>query len=267
MRKTQIGNSTRLILATLLCAASPARAASFVINVIFDGGLTASQQSLFTSAANTWTSLLPAYQPGINISPLTISASGVVIDGEGGVLGSAGPDSVVSRAGFWLAATGTMHFDIADLTNLETNGTLSSVILHEMAHVMGFGTLWDLNNVYVDGTGQYTGANALAAYRTEFSQPGVGFIPVELGGSPGTANGHWDEVDGGSGNTGRVSSQGDMRFELMTGWLNSYSFIGKTTVQSFVDIGFVGAAEVPEPATTATLAAGTLLLICFKRRR
>jgi hypothetical protein len=157
-----------------------------------------------------------------------------------------------------------MQFDTADLNQMEANGTLSSVILHEMAHVMGFGTLWELNNVYVDGTGRYTGANALAAYRTEFNQPGATFVPVELGGGSGTANGHWDEVDNGAGNTGRVSALGDIRFELMTGWLNTPSYISETTVQSFVDIGFVTA--VPEPTTLLSLASGALLLVFFKRR-
>jgi hypothetical protein len=55
-----------------------------------------------------------------------------------------------------------------------------------------------------------------------------------------------------------------MRFELMTGWLNTPSYISETTVQSFVDIGFV--AAVPEPATLLSLASGALLLVLFKRR-
>ncbi len=252
-------------LTLLLCLALPSVASSFVIDVNFGGGLTLSQQGLFTAAANTWMSLLPNYRAGINMSPLTITATGLSIDGVGGTLGSAGPDVVVSRAGFWLAASGSMEFDTADLTQLETNGTLTAVILHEMAHVMGFGTLWDLNNIYIDGSGRYTGANALAAYRTEFNQPGATFVPVELGGGLGTANGHWDEVDNGAGNTGRVSSKGDMRFELMTGWLNSPTYISETTVQSFVDIGFE--AAVPEPSTLVSLASGTLVLILFRRRR
>ena len=251
-------------LMAVLCLASPSLASSFIIDVNFGNGLTVSQQSLFSAAANTWMSLLPGYRAGINLSPLVITASGVSIDGVGGTLGSAGPDSVVSRAGFWLAANGSMQFDTADLTQMEANGTLSSVILHEMAHVMGFGTLWDLNNVYIDGTGRYTGANALAAYRTEFNQPGATFVPVELGGGSGTANGHWDEVDNGAANTGRVSSLGDIRFEIMTGWLNTPSYISQTTVQSFVDIGFV--AAIPEPATLFSLASGALLIGFIKRR-
>ena len=265
MRNRTIEKWSLLLPAALLCLSSQALATPFVINVNFTGGLTASQQSVFTTAANTWMSLLPNYQTGIAISPLTINASGANIDGAGGILGSAGPNSIVSRAGFWLAATGSMQFDTADLTNLESNGSLNAVIMHEMAHVMGFGTLWTNNNVYVNGTGQFTGSNALSAYRTEFNLPAAAFVPVELGGGSGTANGHWDEVDGGGAATGRVSALGDMQYELMTGWLNSSIFISKTTVQSFVDIGFASAADVPEPTTLASAAAGALLLLCFKR--
>lgn len=265
MRNKASRRWTLYSLAALLCLATPAMATPFVINVNFLGGLTPTQQGFFTNAANTWMSLLPAYQPGISIASLNISARGVAIDGVGGVLGSAGPNSIVNQGLYSLATTGSMQFDSADLANLETNGTLGQVILHEMAHAMGFGTLWTDNSVYIDGSGQYTGTNALAAYRTEFSQAAAVFIPVELSGGGGTADGHWDEVDGGSGNTGRVSSFGDMRFELMTGWLNSPTYISQTTLQSFVDIGFVTA--IPEPATLFSVASGALILVFFKRYR
>ncbi|MBL8241750.1 MAG: PEP-CTERM sorting domain-containing protein [Bryobacterales bacterium] len=244
-----------------------AHAAPFTINVVMGGGLTTTQQAVFTTAANTWMGLLPSYQAGINIASLNINASGVAIDGAGGILGSAGPDTITNQGGFWLSTTGTMQFDTADLTNMENNGTLLAVILHEMAHVMGFGTLWNLNNVYTDGTGQYTGANAIAAYRTEYNQLLATFVPVELGGGPGTANGHWNENDGGGCCTGIISSNGDMTFDLMTGWLNGGSFISNTTVASFTDIGYMSAgAAIPEPGTFALFGAG-LAIVGFHRRR
>jgi hypothetical protein len=60
-----------------------------------------------------------------------------------------------------------------------------------------------------------------------------------LGGGAGTANGHWNEVDGGSGLTGIVDGSGnDMRNELMTGWLNTPLFISKTTIASLGDLGY-----------------------------
>jgi hypothetical protein len=136
-----------------------------------------------------------------------------------------------------------------------------------MAHVMGFGTLWTDNGVYLNNTGQYTGPAALSIYKVEFSQPSATFIPVELGGGPGTANGHWNEVDGGSALTGIVSPLGDMQFELMTGWINTPYFISQTTVASFVDIGFQSAsADVPEPASMALFSIGLVAIGVLRRR-
>jgi hypothetical protein len=37
-----------------------------------------------------------------------------------------------------------MSFDTADLDRMEADGCLQDVILHEMGHVLGFGTLWSL---------------------------------------------------------------------------------------------------------------------------
>jgi len=245
-------------------------AAPFNIVVNFLGGLSPTQQAIFSTAATTWTTLLPNYQAGINIPSLTISAQGSAIDGVGGVLGSAGPDGITNQGGFWLSTTGSMEFDTADLANLEANNLLLPVILHEMAHVMGFGTLWNLNNVYAPilNPGEFTGDNAVAAYQAEFNQPGSLFVPVELGGGQGTAGGHWDEVNGGAGPTGIVSAQGDKQFELMTGWINTPYYISNTTIASFVDIGYEAAAPVgiPEPGTMTLFGAGIVLIALYRRR-
>lgn len=236
--------------------------ASFTINVNFTGGLTPSQQAIFSTAASTWQSLITGYRPGITLTGININATGAAIDGVGGILGSAGPTSGVTQAGFVLATAGSMTFDSADLASLESSGSLLPVILHEMGHVMGFGTLWTNNGVYVNGSGAFTGAAALAAYQIEFNQPGATFVPVELGGGGGTADGHWNEVDGGAGPTGIVSGAGDMRNELMTGWLNTPYFISQTTLGSFYDIGYT---VIPTPG--AAVLAGMGVLTLGRRRR
>ena len=247
-----------LIASVGFLAAGSARALPLDINVVFGGGLTASQQTIFSQAEATWEGLLTGYQPGITLTEGTINAAGAAIDGVGGILGSAGPEFGTAQGGFILTTSGSMQFDTADLASLESGGWLEAVILHEMAHVLGLGTLWTWNGVYLTGSGQYTGAYGLAAYQTEFSQPGATYVPVELGGGGGTANGHWNEVNYGAGLTGITDGEGrDMRNELMTGWLNSPTFISQTTVQSFRDLGFT---VVPEPSTALLLAAGLLTL-------
>lgn len=253
-------------LLSVLLFASASAAAPLNIQLNFGSGFTPAQQSIFTLAANTWMSLLVGYAPGINISALQINASAPFIDGAGGTLGQAGPTFVTNQGGFTLATQGIMQFDSADVAQLELDGLLQDVILHEMGHVLGLGTLWTSNNVYVNGTGQYTGAFGLAAYRAEFNQPLAAFVPVELGGGTGTANGHWNEVDGGAGLTGITDAQGrDMRDELMTGWLNGNSFISNLTVQSFRDIGYAPTA-IPEPSTII-LVSGAFGLLLFRHRR
>ncbi|MFT7514560.1 MAG: hypothetical protein ACI9QL_003782 [Candidatus Omnitrophota bacterium] len=128
--------------------------------------------------------------------------------------------------------------------------------------------------LYVNGTGQYTGANALAAWQTEFGQTAATFVPIELGGG-GTANGHFNEVDGGAGLTGFVSNietgpNNDFRNELMTGWLNAPSFISNVTIGSLADLGYdviYNTAAVPEPQTALPLLFLCVMVFSIRRRR
>jgi hypothetical protein len=244
------------------------------ISIVFDGGLTPSQQALFTSARTTWENALQGYQPGITQPGPTIRASGVAIDGVGGILGQAGWTDGIIEAGYALTTAGMMQFDSADLDSMESAGVLEAVILHEMAHVLGFGTLWSFshlgvvyNDVYPALNGQYIGANALNQYRIEFNQPAATYVPVEQGGGGGTANSHWNEVDGGAALTGitQAGTGNDMAFELMTGWLNSPTFLSQTTLESFRDIGFT---PIPEPAAAAgALALGIVGFAWWRRSR
>lgn len=252
---------TAIVLSLVLSSTS--QAVPFDIELNFLGGLTASQQAIFATAETTWESLVLSYKDSWvpTGTKLKIDAKGEAIDGVGGTLGFAGPTTgIASGSGNYLyAKSGEMTFDLADLGALESGGSLLNVILHEMAHVMGIGTLWSSSGVgipgfqelYVAGSGEYTGANALAAYNAEFSQTGT-FVPVELGGGGGTANAHWNEVNGGGGLTGITDSLGrDSSKMLMTGWLNSGSFISDTTLGSFEDLGYnTSLSAVPESMFT-----------------
>ncbi|MCA9172661.1 MAG: hypothetical protein KDB23_33580, partial [Planctomycetales bacterium] len=173
----------------------------YQIQVIFpDSTLTTSQKAIFTQAANRWSELIIGDIPDVNVSgyglvdDLVIEATAPSIDGVNGILGSAGPSSL--RSGSYLPAYGTMRFDSADINALENNGQLLNVILHEMGHVIGIGTIWSYKGV-LTGAGtsdpRYTGANAVAEYNSIFGLS-ASSIPVENTGGSGTRDAHWRET-------------------------------------------------------------------------
>lgn len=255
-------HSRALIVTAFALTATASQAATFNIQVVFGGGLTLSQQSIFSQAETFWESVIIGYKPNVTLTGIVINAAGSVIDGAFGILGSAGPDTIVKTRGTWYATEGSMNFDTADMAWMEGNGSLLSVIMHEMAHVIGFGTLWTENSVYVNNSGQFTGSNALAAYRSEFNSPSATFVQVETDFGPGTANGHWDENWAGGTQ------------ELMTGFLDTPAFVSNTTVRSFADIGYTTAnlpavAPVPLPAGAVLLlgALGVLGAVGARRRQ
>ena len=243
--------------------------AVFDIVLVFGGGLSPSEQTLFAAAETFWESVITGYAPGVLLTGITITATGAALDGFGGVLGSAGPSNLTFQGSHFYATTGNMQFDTADIPSLVSGGTFDDVVRHEMGHVLGFGTLWAPNNVYVDGSGRYTGINALASYQTEYNLPLATFVPIELGGGQGTMDGHWDEVNGGGTNTGILDLQGrDKRFEMMTGWLDTPAHVSNTTVESFRDIGYtVNVSAVPEPAAILLLLAGIPMVSGLSARR
>src|SRR5262249_59644139 len=92
-----------------------------------------------------------------------------------------------------------MQFDVADVAALETSGRFRDVVLHEMAHVIGFGSLWALKDLIVgrgtgnpffpggSASGAFVGAEALGTIFTG------AIVPVEGGFGPGTRDVHWRE--------------------------------------------------------------------------
>ena len=188
-------------------------------------------QGAFTSAAIRWAQIIVADIPDFNsstygfIDDLLIDASIVAIDGAGGILGQAGPDEF--RPGSRLPSHGEMEFDSADVAAMFANGTWTNVILHEMGHILGIGTLWTTLGLKNGPSGDYIGTNALREYRTLSGNSSATSIPIEHDFGAGTANAHWDED--------RFNA------ELMTGFIEAAGVampISRMTVGSLQDMGY-----------------------------
>lgn len=114
-----------------------------------------------------------------------------------GVLGSAGPTLVRTNNSQPIA--GTMRFSI-DFFN--SGDITEDVILHEMAHAMGFGTVWDLIGCLSTACDEntpapvtYTCENGLAQYALTNCTTLHPNLTIETStGSPGSDCGHWAEA-------------------------------------------------------------------------
>ena len=100
-----------------------------------------SQAALLSVAEGFWESVVLGYSDGADIGPLTISVGAFEIDGVDGTLAEADPTEVVEGGGLVRPTAGFVDFDLADLGPLEAQGELLDTLVHEVAHVMGFGSL------------------------------------------------------------------------------------------------------------------------------
>ena len=177
---------------------------------------------IFQAAAARWEQVITADLPDVNgIDDLLITVNVGAIDGSGGTLGFAGPDSFRSAALGGLPLTGSTTLDSADLASLEAIGILDDTVLHEFGHILGIGTIWDRKGL-ISGS-DYTGVSARREYQALGGQSS--FVPLETNGGPGTALGHW--------------SEDVFNNELMTGFINRQSNpLSKLTIGSLQDIGY-----------------------------
>ncbi|MCZ0933663.1 MAG: leucine-rich repeat protein [Gemmatimonadetes bacterium] len=238
----------------------------FDIDLILLDDVTESQAEAFAKAVRFWTAILadteladvPLGQdvaPGCwdittdqrigTVDDIAIVATVREIDGEDGLLARAGP--CVIRAGSRLPSVGALELDAADLARLEERGNLKDVeevILHEIGHVLGIGTVWVhhglLRNPSVHDSGadtHFTGPLAIAAFD---ERGGANYddgekVPVENTAGPGSADSHWRESV--------------LAHELMTPFqaVGERDLLSLITVQSLADLGYavkVGLAEI-----------------------
>ena len=139
------------------------------------------------------------------VDDLLIYADVREVDGPGGILAGAGPCQI--RAESALPVVGVMFFDVEDLDEMEQveeGRHLYGTILHEMAHVIGFGTLWEylglledpvgLNNPTGNEDPHFVGNSAIQAFFEIGGDEYTGEpVPVQNLGGRGVVNGHWRE--------------------------------------------------------------------------
>lgn len=252
----------------------------FNIVVVFGNNeLSPAQRAAFETAADRWGEvivgdlgnvvagdpLLPegftcTGEPGFSgfVDDLVISAVGEPIDGPGSVLGSAGPCLIRGDGSngdlFPLPIYGTMRFDVADLDSLEADGTLEAVILHEMGHVLGIGSLWEANGFLVGSEDQggdpdspdydprYIAPETNAAYTDLLNDAGLPLedsVPIANTGGPGTRDSHWRELT--------------FDTELMTGFLSpTTNPLSTLTVSTLFDLGYEVDLQSADPYTIPT---------------
>jgi hypothetical protein len=165
-------------------------------------------------------------------------------DGNGNILGQAGPCAV--NSGTNLTAYGAMEFDSLDLGDLVADGSLTDVIVHEMGHVLGIGTLWNYRRTLLSGDGSSDPFFTGTAARTQFAELNTVTyagtpVPVENSGGAGTRDAHWRESV--------------LRNELMTGFLNRGSNpLSRISIASLRDMGYTVNLTAADPYTlTAAL--------------
>lgn len=201
------------------------------IKIRFIGQFTESQKSIFRSAAKRWGRILYGNLPPVEVNGeiidgLLITAESIVIDGQGRTLASSGPQHL--RADTLIPITGKMEFDVADLQDMKEKGTLFDVAFHEIAHVLGFGTLWEeLGLIQNDDQNHpvFVGENAMREFASILGRDYLIPVPIENIGGEGVRESHWRDAI--------------FDNEVMTSFIQSSNGpISRITIAAFQDMGF-----------------------------
>ena len=174
------------------------------------------------------------------------SIDGPGTPGAGTILGRASPCYVNGNN---IPFMGFMEFDSYDVDQLVSRGQFEKVVLHEIGHVLGIGTIWNFRRSLLNTTNTedpyFVGSAARAQFAAINSVTYSGNpVPVENTGGPGTINSHW-----------RTSI---MQRELMQGFaVNQPQPLSRITVGSLQDLGYtVNLAAADAFSLTAALRSG-----------
>ncbi len=240
-------------------------AAVYNIEIVRLGGGGPAIAQALDDAARRWEQIVVGDLPDVSFaaSPVDSAACGVrhpgfndvvddvrifvqleEIDGPGNVLGSAGTCFV--RDPELLTVVGQMRFDTDDLPRLADDGRLTDVVIHEIGHVLGIGTLWEdfgflVNPSLPSNEGadtHFSGPRAIVAFDavggSSFSAGSK--VPVENSqGGSGTRDSHWRESV--------------FEMESMTGFVDEVNPLSVVTIESLGDLGYLVNADAADTYT------------------
>ena len=235
---------------------------TFDIEVVFLDHGTPSQDEIVREAARRWESVIARGaadldftgqnglaandcfpgQPAVNdeIDDLRVWVEIDSIDGAGGGVARSGPcwgritRFQASDTIYQEAVLGRIQLDEVDVARMEANGVLLPVVVHEIAHVLGFGTSWEDHGLVenpslpanLGADTHFTGPLAVAAFDaaggTRYT--GGARVPVENRSQMGSSDAHW-----------RESVFDD---ELMTPFVGGGHALSLITIESLADMGY-----------------------------
>lgn len=207
-------------------------AEEFNIQLDFIGeGWTEALMSGVENAADFLSALITSDIAPDGADDISIDISLEDIDGSGGTVAQTTSTYVWTDSS--LPSQAEIEVDVADAESYEPSGLWGTVLVHEMIHAIGFGSVWGLMGLVeteVDDNETlnpfddlinyiYLGANA-AANDTSGNDTPV----LETDGGVGTAYSHWDEEVYGN--------------ELMTGYIGEDSYLSDMTLGALEDLGY-----------------------------
>jgi CARDB/Bacterial pre-peptidase C-terminal domain/Bacterial Ig-like domain/Leishmanolysin len=239
-----------------LTVVQPPPPGAFTIELVFISPISDGVRAAFEAAKSRWQTIIQGDVPDIDFALNPLAADDCTIgqpevndvvddirifvkvfeiDGPLGVLGQAG-FCVARELPNPLPGVGVMSFDEADLDRLAADGRLTKVILHEMGHVLGIGSLWSMLEMVINpslpnfsGTDTYfRGQLAIAAFDAAGGTAYTGKkVPVENQLGRGSGDVHWRESV--------------MKTELMTPILNGGDSapLSAVSAESLADMGYV----------------------------
>ena len=236
----------------------------FNIELYFTERVSASARVIIEAASSHWESILAGTElddrtydspltclgltftpnPTKTIDDLLILVDSRPNDGQLGTAAFASPCEVrgTINSSTLLTIYGAMVFDSDDIDTLPEMTGLYDIALHEIAHVLGIGVLWDITNpssgsgAGVDADTHFPGAEAVSAFN---SAGGSGYsdgkVPVENGGD----NSHW--------------RHSVFPNELMapTIFVNLPSPLSAITIQALADLGYMVDATLADAYTVS----------------